>query len=302
MITEQEKIDYELRKNAVNGITLKEFIYKEKKAFESSSRYKEMKIGDKYFANDTDIQKKQRIYVDVDGKEHISEHAKNFKLEHSIIYKLVMQKASYLLKKEPTIQQRDEEHKNSDYAKEISNIFNKKMHKRLKRTVIEAVNKGIGWWYIYIDEKGDLKVQLKYATKIIPLWQDDEHEILDAVIMVYKLEKYTETGKEDVIKIEYCNLEGVRYYVLDGDKIIEDIEEVQRHQTAFLKNDEEGTSIFGHYILNGKPAVWPKIPYIYFKYNCNELSLIHYLKSLIDCYNELTSRKADNIYEAPDRS
>ena len=59
--------------------------------------------------------------------------------------------------------------------------------------------------YIYIDEQGDLKVRLKYATKIVPLWQDDEHEILDAIIMVYKLENYTELGKEDVIKIEYCN-------------------------------------------------------------------------------------------------
>lgn len=299
MITESERIDYELKKNATNGIKLSEFIYREKKEFEKSDRYKEMKIGDGYFANDTDIQKKVRKYIELDGTEQISKHAKNFKLEHSIIYKLVMQKASFLLKQEPTIQQRDE-NKNEIYSKEISKIFNKKMHKRLKRTVIEAVNKGLNWWYVYIDEKGDLKVQLKYATKIIPEWADDEHEILDAIIMVYRLEKYIDIGKEDVVKIEYCNLEGIRYYVIDGDHLIEDVEEAEKHQKAFLKYDEEGTSIFGHFILNDVPMVWKKIPYIYWKYNCNELSLIHYLKSLVDCYNELTSRKADNIYEAPD--
>lgn len=300
MITELERIDYELKKNAENGIKLSEFIYREKKEFEQSTRYKEMKIGDRYFANSSDIQKKNRVYIDVDGTEKISQHAKNFKLEHSIIYKLVMQKAGFLLKKEPTIQQRDEEHKDDNYSKEISNIFNKKMHKRLKRTVIEAVNKGIGWWYVYIDEEGNLKTQLKYATKVIPLWADDEHEVLDAIILVYKLEEYTDTGKKDVIKIEYCNLEGVRYYVLDGDHLIEDVVEAERHTAAFLKKDKEGISVFGHFILNEKPKVWKKIPYIYFKYNCNELSLIHYLKSLVDCYNEMTSRKADNIYEAPD--
>ena len=300
MITELERIDYELKKNAENGIKLSEFIYREKKEFEQSTRYKEMKIGDRYFANSSDIQKKNRVYIDVDGTEKISQHAKNFKLEHSIIYKLVMQKAGFLLKKEPTIQQRDEEHKDDNYSKEISNIFNKKMHKRLKRTVIEAVNKGIGWWYVYIDEEGNLKTQLKYATKVIPLWADDEHEVLDAIILVYKLEEYTDTGKKNVIKIEYCNLEGVRYYVLDGDHLIEDVVEAERHTAAFLKKDKEGISVFGHFILNEKPKVWKKIPYIYFKYNCNELSLIHYLKSLVDCYNEMTSTKADNIYEAPD--
>lgn len=108
MITDLERIDYELKKNATNGIKLSEFIYREKKEFEQSKRYKEMKIGDRYFANITDIQQKRRTYVDFDGTEKNSRYAKNFKLEHSIIYKLVMQKASFLLKQEPTIQQRDE--------------------------------------------------------------------------------------------------------------------------------------------------------------------------------------------------
>ena len=244
MITPLEKIDYELKKNAENGTKLSEFIYEEKKDFEKSKRYEEMKIGDRYFANDTDIQYKVRNYVELDGTEKIAKHAKNFKLEHSIIYKLVMQKAGYLLKKEPTIQQRDNEHENKEYTKQLGLIFNKKMHKRLKRTVIEAVNKGISWWHIYIDEQGDLKVQLKYATKIIPLWADDEHEILDAIIMVYKLENYTDTGKEDVIKVEFCNLEGTRYYVINGDKLIEDSEEAEKHKAAFIKEDEEGVRNF----------------------------------------------------------
>lgn len=42
------------------------------------------------------------------------------------------------------------------------------------------------------------------------------------------------------------------------------------------------------------------IPFIYFKYNGDELPLIHFLKALLDCYDELTSKMGDTIYEAPD--
>ena len=35
------------------------------------------------------------------------------------------------------------------------------------------------------------------------------------------------------------------------------------------------------------------------KYNGNEKSLIYYLKSLVDCYDELTSIMGDTIKDAP---
>ena len=66
-----------------------------------------------------------------------------------------------------------------DYKEILKDLFNNKMHKRLKYTLIEAVKRGISWWQIYIDNDGDLKARLRYATRIIPLWQDEEHEILD---------------------------------------------------------------------------------------------------------------------------
>ena len=188
-----------------------------------------------------------------------------------------------------------------DYKEILKDLFNNKMHKRLKYTLIEAVKRGIAWWQIYIDEKGDLKARLRYATRIIPLWQDEEHEILDAIIMTYEVEVYTsETEREKKTKVEYWDLEGVRYYIYDGSTLQEDVEEVDKRSKLVIGQDGEGTSIVAHFELDGKPQRWKKIPFIYFKYNGDEMPLIHLLKSLIDCYDELCSRTGDSIYEAPD--
>lgn len=300
MITEQEKIEFIVEEGSKNTMKLKEFIDLQIKTFQESIKYKEMEKGDEYFKNETDIKGKKRYYIDENGEKVIAEHAQNFQLAHSLIYKMINQKAGFLLKKEPNIQQKDE-NKNQAYSKLISEIFNKRMHKKLKRTLIESVKKGIAWWQIYVDDEGKLKAKLRYATKIIPLWADDEHETLDAIILVYRLKNYIDGGKEEIVtKVEYWDLEGVRYYAYDGSTLLEDAEETAKYEALFLRKDEEGVSIFGHVLLNNTPYVWTKIPFIYFKYNSDELSLIHYLKSLVDCYDMLSSKMADSIYEAPD--
>ena len=190
----------------------------------------EMIEGSKYFKNEGDIENKKRTYINLDGVEEVAPHAKNYILKHPILYKMINQKAGYLLRKKPTIKQviGKNEKEDEDYKEILKDLFNNKMHKRLKYTLIEAVKRGISWWQIYIDKDGDLKARLRYATRIIPLWQDEEHEILDAIIMTYEVEVYTsETDRQKKTKVEYWDLDGVRYYIYDGSSLIEDIEEVE---------------------------------------------------------------------------
>ena len=67
-----------------------------------------------------------------------------------------------------------------------------------------------------------------------------------------------------------------------------------------LKEDDgNGMVLCSHFIYDGQPSNWEKIPFIYWKYNGDEKPLIYYLKSLIDCYDELTSIMADTIKDAP---
>lgn len=208
------------------------------------------------------------------------------------------------MRKKPTIKQVLEKGQNedADYKEALKDIFDNKMHKRLKYTLIEAVKRAFGWWQIYIDEKGEFKVRLRYATRIVAIWKDEEHEVLDALIMFYDVEVYTsEDTKETKTKVEYYDSDGVRYYIYDAETLIEDVEEVERRKELIIGKDTEGITILGHYTVNGEVRLWEKgIPFIYFKYNGDEMPLIHFLKTLLDCYDELCSKMGDSIYEAPD--
>lgn len=305
-ITEMERVDFILKEGAKKGMSLSKFINTQINEFKNSKQYKEMIIGSKYYKNEGDIDKKERTYIDENGLERISPYAKNYKLQHPILHKMINQKAGYLMRKKPTIKQKLVENKQEDleYKEILDDIVNDKMHKRLKYTLIESVKRALSWWQIYIDKNGDLKVRLRYATRIVPIWQDEEHEILDAIIMFYNMEVYTtEEHKEIKTKVEYYDNDGVRYYIYDNNTLIEDVEEVEKRKEFIIGKDTEGTSILGHFIINGKVQKWSKgIPFIYFKYNGDELPLIHFLKTLLDCYDELCSRTADGIYETPDRS
>ncbi len=303
-MTETEKIKLQIAIDAKKSMNMSKFINTIISEFKESDNYKEMQNGSRYYKNKGDIIEKKRTFINENGKEEVAPHAKNYQIEHPILYKMINQKAGYLLRKKPTIKQIiDEENEKEDkeYQSILIDIFNHKMHKRLKYTLIEAVKRGLGWWQIYIDEKSELKVRLRYATRIIPLWQDEEHEVLDAVIMFYEVQEYiTETEKKTRTKVEYWDLEGVRYYIYDGSSLIEDIQAAEERKEYQIGTDIEGTSIFAHFKVGEKLCTWEKIPFVYFKYNGDEMPLIHFLKTMLDCYDELVSKMGDAIYEAPD--
>ena len=303
MITEMDKIKMIITEGAKKGMELSKFIDLQINDFKQSDTYKEMLEGSKYFKNEGDIKNKKRTYINKDGAEEIAPHAKNYILKHPILYKMINQKAGYLLRKKPNIKQviAKDEKEDEDYKEILKSLFNNKMHKRLNYTLIEAVKRGISWWQIYIDNDGDLKARLRYATRIIPLWQDEEHEILDAIIMTYDVEVYTsDTDREKRTKVEYWDLDGVRYFIYDGSTLLEDVEEVEKRKDLVIGKDIHGISILAHFKIGDTLHKWTKIPFIYFKYNGDEMPLIHLLKSLIDCYDELCSRTGDSIYDAPD--
>lgn len=303
MITEIEKVDFILKEGSTKSINLKEFIKLQISEFEKSDARKRMIEGQEYYENITKIQKKKRYYIDDNQRVAASKFFSNYKLEHSIPRILVNQKSGFLLKKNISVKEVLEEEKQEEdleYKKQLKNTFNNKMHKRLKYTLIEAVNKGISWWQVYIDEEGKLKVRRVNAEKIVVLWQDDEHEIVDSIIMVYKTITYEGTEKKIIKKVEYWDLEGVRYLVYQNGQLINDVDRLEEVKDTVLKEDDgNGMILCSHFIYDGQPENWSKIPFVYWKYNGNEKSLIYYLKTLVDCYDELTSVMGDIIKDAP---
>lgn len=303
MITEMEKIDFILKEGAKKNIGLKEFIKLQISDFESSDERKEMINGQKYYENITEILHKKRYYIDDNQRVALSKFYSNYQLAHSIPRKLVNQKAGLLLKKNISVKEVLEDEKqqeDADYKKALKKMFNDRKHKTLKYTLIEAVNKGISWWQVYIDEEGKLKVKRVNAEKIVVLWKDDEHEIVDAIIMVYKMTSYEGTEKKIIKKVEYWDLEGVRYLVYNNGELIDDVERLAELKDTIIKNDDgNGMTLCSHFIYDGTPTNWEKVPFVYWKYNGDEKPLIYYLKSLVDCYDELTSIMADTIKDSP---
>ncbi len=46
--------------------------------------------------------------------------------------------------------------------------------------------------------------------------------------------------------------------------------------TVLKEDDGNGMVLCSHFIYDGKPENWSKIPFVYWKYNGNEKSLIYY--------------------------
>ena len=93
MITETERIKTIIAEGAKKGINLTKFIDLQINDFKQSDAYKEMLEGSKYFKNEGDIEKKKRTYINNNGREEVAPHAKNYRLKHPILYKMINQKA-----------------------------------------------------------------------------------------------------------------------------------------------------------------------------------------------------------------
>lgn len=259
-------------KDMVDGtITLNEILFNEIKEWKSSATRANMISGEKYYLNETDIRKNKS--QDVDWKS-------NTKLEHGFTKKLVDQKIGYLLSKDPTIGTENEK-----YRKRLETVFNRKMLKSLKNIGKEAINKGIAYLYVYIDEQGALSFRKFPSEQIIPFWKDPEHTELTAFIRIYTESIYMNGKKEAIEKVEYHHSEGISYFVLDGLNLIPDV--------------PAGVEKYHHFLIGDKPFLWNRIPLIPFKYNEEEQPLIQSIKSLIDNYNMQASVNADLLADIP---
>lgn len=251
-------------------ITDEEILVKEIKEWENSDRRKNMIVGEQYYLNKTDIlQKEQKIAW-----------KSNQKLAHGFAKKLVDQKVGYLLSKEPTFGT-----ENDAYSKIMQETFDRGLLKKIKNVGKEAINKGISYLYPYINEKGDLSFMKFPSEQIIPFWGDNEHMKILSFLRVYEVSIYMDGEKKNQKKVEYYHSGGIRFFVMEDDKLIPDV-------PAGLEQNY-------HFTINDKPYVWEKIPLIHFKYNEEEQPLVDSIKSLVDNYNLQASTNADLLADLP---
>ncbi len=265
--------------NSINILTTEEIIKIFIDEFNSSKERKSMLEGQRYYRVENDILNRKMIRYE-DEKPVIDETKTNNRLAHGFMHLLVVDKVNYLLSKPYTLICDDEK-----YLEQVKEILGKRFQKRLTQLGTEASNKGIAWLYVYIDSEGNFKTMKIPSEQCIPIWKDNDHEELQAIIRYYDLETYEGKEKKIVTKIEYWTPERVDYYVMEGGQVILDSE--------MYLDDENNYD--GHFKVNNEAGAWGRVPFIPFKNNDYELPDLQFVKTLIDNYDLTRSDIANEL-------
>lgn len=267
--------------NSVNMLNTNELIKIYIDEFNGSKERKLMIKGENYYKVDNDIINRKIIRYE-DERPIEDETKANNKLAHGFMHTLVDDKVNYLLLKPYTLTCED-----SKYLGKVEDILGNRFQKRLSQLGNEASNKGIAWLHVFINEEGKFKVLKIPSEQIIPIWTDNDHEELQALIRYYEVEVYEGKEKKYITKIEYWTPEGVDYYVMEDGEVILDSE--------MYLDDEE--SYNGHFKINDKASSWGRVPFIYFKNNDYELPDLQFVKTLVDNYDIARSDVANLLEE-----
>lgn len=264
-----------------------DFIYSCISEFEQSRKYKYFRTAEKYYKNNSELRDKKRTFIDRKGVVREDDKLTNSKIFNPFFKKLVNQKVNFLLSEEPTFSSQNET-LNDDFSKYLDKDF----IRLLKNLGKEAIIKGISWLQVYYDEDSRLKFKRIPANEVIPIWNDNDHTKLDALIRFYIIDIYNIKGSvKSIRKVEYYTPEGVWYYIED--------------EKGLKPDDTISNNFEGHFKLSNGETVenanWINIPFIPFKYNSDEVSLLVYIKSLIDDYEKNLSCASDILQDNPNK-
>lgn len=297
--SQTESINRQIADNSPQGNQQTAFIQAVISEFKGSDAYKFMEVAQRYYKNDSDIKEKKRTVIAKDMENNAvlkeSKVLSNNKLQHNFMKKLTRQKIGYMLGRPFTLTEinpKDEEAKK--FFEALQDYLDIAFYKFIKNVARDSIVKGIGWVQVYYNEAGQLKLRRCAPEEIIPLWADEDHTILDAVIRNYKVEQYIGADKKTIEYVEYYTHEGVYYYMYDDTgHLVANPDEVHNPGTHFYVKPED--------VETEEPVGvnWAEIPFIPFKYDPDEQSLLSRIKSLIDDYDHKTSGISDNIDDHP---
>lgn len=267
-------------KNNINILTTEELIKIYIDEFNASKERRLMIKGDKYYKVENDILNRKMIRYE--NEVAVEDETKtNNKLAHGYMHNLVDDKINYLLTKPYTLKCDD-----VNYLKVVEDILSKRFQKTLNKLGTETANKGIAWLHEYIDSNGKFRTMKIASEQVIPIWLDNDHEELQALIRYYEVEVYEGKTKKYVTKIEHWTPDNVVYYEMVDSKVILDSE---------MYLDEEN-SYDGHFKVGNEPGNWGRVPFIPFKNNDFELPDLQFVKTLVDNY-DLTRSDVANLLE-----
>lgn len=256
--------------------------------FKDSPVIKDMKTADRYFDGHNEaIERKTRVYYDKDGKAHENPSVSNARIKSNFLRVLVQQKQDYALAKTFVLKIFDEKgqelkFEESDYGTAWKNFCDDALFKACYALTGSAVNRGVAWLYVWIDENGNFRVQEVPATSVFPIWGDRTHKELDRLVYNYTTERYE--SQEPTVK-EYAE------YWSDDEKALFCVSDNWREERGENENARA-------HMTDGEDAVsWERIPFVCLKATDDEKPLLNFVKEQIDSYDALNSRSVDGLID-----
>lgn len=245
--------------------------------FLSSKKRANMLLGERYYIGKHDILKKERTVIGSSGLPEQVANLPNNKIIDNQYARVVDQKNSYLLSKPITFYSRNKNFNNS-----LNSIFSKSFLKTMKNLGEDALNCGISWLYLFLDEDGNMDFKRFKPSEVLPIWADEEHTNLEMLLRIYDIEHIKNNRAYLVKQVELYTSDGIKYFIFDNSKLLPD-----------------NFNSFKPYIYNSEnvPFSWSKIPIIPFKFNSKEIPLINRVKSLQDALNSVRSDFMNNMQE-----
>lgn len=278
------------------GTTNKEITQNILNEWRNSEPIKYMVLADKYSkVQNTAIDNKTRSYYDEDGHVVDNNSVSNVKSKTARYRKSLNQKLNYALSKPFVVSCEDKA-----YGQLWEDFLTDDIRGVIKRCGKSAINKGIAYIYPYIDKDGNLQLLNMVSETIYPAWADTEHLNLDAIVRDYSIIEYTNQTPTVVRKVEFWDKEIVEKFIDyssgDGNGALEaDIDK------EYELDDEETSraSIFQSHMVDseGNGISWNKVPFIFFKGNDDELSLLAECKTDVDAYDMLKSKAIDSLLD-----
>lgn len=259
-----------------NGMTDAEIVLEELNEFKRSQKLAWMNTGERYYLVDNEgIATKKKYRYTEDGNKVVDESVPNHKLAHGFAKNLTDDKVAYLLAKEPSLKSESER-----YVQLVRETLGQSFfEQRLETVCEEATNKGIGWLHPYVDEEGNFKVLVIPAQQVVPIWSDDDHTELQAVIRFFKQVEYIGRQKQKVERVELYTKTGVLH--------------LDNRNGVLLPNTNFEVNPAPYITKNGVGYAWDAVPFVAVKNNSYEMPDIKFIKSLIDEYDETRSENAN---------
>ncbi len=265
----------------------------------NSEKIKEMQVAQSYFeGKNIEIEQKTRDYVDAKGNIHKNPSAPNTQLHSSFLRELIQQKQDYAFAKTFTFKLSTENNKEIDittddpvakvYLQAWTDLIKDKMYSLVYDLAGVAINKGLNWCYVWIDENGDFQLAEVDPEHIYPIWVDTSHKRLSYLVNNFTVNYYDDDGEEDTQ--EYAE------YWTDSLRILYKVSKDGYTEVPTLF-DVDSNPIYSHMTQRGLPISWGKIPFLCLKGTTDEKPLLNFIKSYIDAYDILSSKGCDGTQD-----